>query len=510
VSGKEAQETQRGSHNSDHRGPRRGDISGPYVRHRSIIVGESECGEGNPMAAHAFISYSRTDRGYIERLAAHLTAAGLPVWFDFEVETGEPFGERIQRAIDVSSAFVIVLTPAAASSDWVRRELSRAARKRKPLCPLLLAACEVPIELDGLQMETVLSGRMPGERFTARLRELLAADGPAAADPPVDPPEPQRPLAAELVATIGSPQRFRPLVDVSFSPDGRSLAVATGRNTVRILDTTSWRPRRVLRQHWLGHGSIYAVAFDGDRTVVTGGSEMRGVINEVKRQVVQGWDAVGGRKGISVVLGEPGTDTVNQIAVSGDGRLVATTSFGSIAHVWQRYGPNRQVFALAHGGEVRGVAFNPDGSYLATASHDRSARIWDMRTGAQQLLLETDRDVSAVAFSPDGRRLATTTRWAQVWDVETGTELRRFDADRRPGALVLDVAFSTDGRWLLTAGTDNVAQIWDAHRGELLLEVRHHHDDRWIRAVALSPDGRWLATGGDDGVVKIWRITADA
>lgn len=131
------------------------------------------------MAGRVFISYSRVDRAYVERLATHLTAAAILVWYDAEVETGEPFSQRIQQAIDECSAFMVVLTPAAVASDWVRRELSRGARKGKPLFPLLREPCEIPIELDGVQQEIVTEGLMPSQRFVARLRNLLASTGTA-------------------------------------------------------------------------------------------------------------------------------------------------------------------------------------------------------------------------------------------------------------------------------------------------------------------------------------------
>jgi TIR domain/NB-ARC domain len=127
------------------------------------------------VAGYVFISYSRADRAYVERLASYLAQAAISVWYDADVETGEPFSQKIQQAIDDCAAFVVVLTPAAVVSEWVRREISRAVRKGKPVCPVLRAGCDPPIEMDGVQQEDVSGGQMPTARFVTRLRELCAS-----------------------------------------------------------------------------------------------------------------------------------------------------------------------------------------------------------------------------------------------------------------------------------------------------------------------------------------------
>src|SRR5262245_13081457 len=113
------------------------------------------------MAGHVFISYSRTDRAYVDKLAAHLTAAGIAGWYDYQVETGESFSLKIRKAIDSCAAFVAVLSPASVASRWVQREISYADEKRKPMYPLRRAASDTPMELAGLQREDVSDGRMP-------------------------------------------------------------------------------------------------------------------------------------------------------------------------------------------------------------------------------------------------------------------------------------------------------------------------------------------------------------
>jgi hypothetical protein len=112
-----------------------------------------------------FISYARTDRDYVERLARAISEAGFEVWYDRSIETGSSFSDRIREAIDSSAALIAVLTPESVGSKWVLREISYADQRNIPLVPLLLADCEKPIELTRLQHHDVRGGRMVGPDF---------------------------------------------------------------------------------------------------------------------------------------------------------------------------------------------------------------------------------------------------------------------------------------------------------------------------------------------------------
>jgi hypothetical protein len=124
--------------------------------------------------AHVFISYSRVDQAYVKQLADHLSGLGLDVWYDYEIDAGEPFGPRIQAAIDDCCIFLPVLTPASAASKWVRREIGYADILNKPIMPLMLAPCNRPIEVSLLQYEDVTGGTMPPARLVDRLRAVAA------------------------------------------------------------------------------------------------------------------------------------------------------------------------------------------------------------------------------------------------------------------------------------------------------------------------------------------------
>jgi hypothetical protein len=113
----------------------------------------------------------------VERLAGHLGKAGIPVWYDYEIDAGDRFDAAIAKQIDDCAAFVVVLTPASVGSRWVAREIGRADDVPKPIFPLLLEPCKTPIRLQGLHQESAVGAVLPSAEFLAKLRALTA--GPA-------------------------------------------------------------------------------------------------------------------------------------------------------------------------------------------------------------------------------------------------------------------------------------------------------------------------------------------
>ncbi|MER6467216.1 nSTAND1 domain-containing NTPase [Streptomyces collinus] len=172
---------------------------------------------------------------------------------------------------------------------------------------------------------------------------------------------------------------------------------------------------------------------------------------------------------------------------------------------------------LGHTGAVYLTSFSPDGKTLATASYDRTVRLWDVTDRARPKPLGKPLTghtswVSSAVFSPDGRTLASagddgTIRLWDVRDPARPTPLGR-PLTGHTGTIYL-VAFSPDGRTLASASEDRTVRLWnvaDPRRPAPLGRLGGHTAP--VRCVAFSPDGRTLAAGGDDNTIRLWN-TAD-
>ncbi len=127
-----------------------------------------------------------------------------------------------------------------------------------------------------------------------------------------------------------------------------------------------------------------------------------------------------------------------------------------------------------HTGSVNSVSFSPDGTRIVTGSDDRTAKVWDARTGTALLELKGHTGgVTSVSFSPDGTRILTGSgdETAKVWDARTGTAL--LELKGHTGG-VSSVSFSPDGTRILTGSGDRTAKVWDARTGTALLELKGH------------------------------------
>jgi F-box protein 11 len=129
------------------------------------------------MPGDVFVSYSRLDQAYVDRLVALLRERGAKVWIDHQIDYGSRWATVIQTRIRDCSAMLVVMTRASEASQWVQREINEAEHWHKPIFPLLREGDRVWFRLSDYQSEVVTTGAMPTDGFVA----AVVAGAPSAA-----------------------------------------------------------------------------------------------------------------------------------------------------------------------------------------------------------------------------------------------------------------------------------------------------------------------------------------
>ena len=162
------------------------------------------------------------------------------------------------------------------------------------------------------------------------------------------------------------------------------------------------------------------------------------------------------------------------LELGADGTCLATASFDGTAKVTELSTGNTLFTLFGHAGWVYSVGFSPDGRRLATSGLDGTTRVWDAGPSREVLAFAGPTGPqSRVAFSPDGLRAvsANADKTARIWDSTTARQLLMLNGRTD---VVYSEAFSPDGRRVVTGGEDNTARVWDAATGEEQLTLIGH------------------------------------
>jgi WD40 repeat protein len=269
---------------------------------------------------------------------------------------------------------------------------------------------------------------------------------------------------------------------VAFSPDGR-LAIGGLDRRVRIVDVPSGDLVRTVATL----AGITSLAYGPNGHLAIGTTDARVFVVDGKT----GW-------AVATLLGH--SEHITDVAFSKDGTALASASADATARIWEPgVGYACRKTLEGHVARVTAVSFDPNTARIATASEDRALLLWDSQSGTHIAMIGAHADpVTAVAVAAD-RTIATGSRDATVRIVRGAPYRVTMLAGHV--AAVGGLAFSPDSQLLASAADDNTVRTWNAADGTSRDVLRGHKAA--VSSVAISPDGKMLASGARDGTLRV-------
>jgi WD40 repeat protein len=470
--------------------------------------------EGSAANAHAklFISYSRKDRSFVERLSEALKASGQDIWVDLQdIRPSEDWLNAIHSAIEGADAFVFVVSPDSVDPNSICvQEIDHAVTHNKRIIPIV---CR-PVDTRAISVPEAIGRLNWVPFFDADGFELSVGQLVAAIETDLEWVKQHTRLLERAVEWDAAKR------DDSFLLQKNDLAAAE--RWLALGPTKEPKPTALQTQYVIDSRTS---ATKRQRLVL--GAVSVGFVITIALAVFAWFQR-------NEAVSQANISLARQLAAQAEvmasehpnllqrGVLLAVESLTRYptleADQLLRQGlpllPRAVGRPIQHHGPVQAVAFSPDRTHVATASWDGTAGVWEAATGRQVFILKPgqayDR-INAIAFSPNGAFLATADSRgiAQVWNAADG---QPFGLPIQSGTVpVTSVAFSADGSYLATV-TERGADVWDIKAN---LDAKPKvfstspRDATFpctpLSSFVFSPDGNHAAAACR-GQVRIWEI----
>ena len=326
------------------------------------------------------------------------------------------------------------------------------------------------------------------------------------------------------------------VASVIFSPDGRLLAAWRSSYTDRMIEV--WDVSR---------GESIATLFFGGRGPVSFSPNGRLLALEASDRTIELWDVSSGKLHVATAPAyqqyeeSPDNSVVSSLSFSPDGKLLASGGrFDYLVKLWDT--ENGELITTVpkdNSATIASVSFSPDGRLLAWGSLDGTIKLWDVSSRKYAATLLAHEEGGGVSFSPDGKLLASAGRTGSahptgttLGETEQNSEIKLWDVSKGRFIATLfgsgPVSFSPDGKLLASASAEkltwldqdgvegglriaqflggNQVKLWDAATGEPVATLPKPLSDRTISVVVFSPDGKRLAqrVGAE---VRLWDVS---
>ena len=302
-----------------------------------------------------------------------------------------------------------------------------------------------------------------------------------------------------LLATLNGHTNW--IYALSFSPDGTLLASGGWEHTVRLWDITTFRSVGDLNNH---STEIYCLKFSSDGRLLASGSANNdsGVrLWNVPRQQL-----------VTTLKGH--TNVVHAVSFSPDDQFLSTGSYDKTVRIWDVSTGTEQIQLSGNGEQVYGVGFSQDGKSVLSVTARSHLTRW-LLSGTNPIVTQHKFSyyAHAVALSSDARQLAAgygTKRnrntsplgEVRVWDVVTGEEQGCFQGHEH---WVYSVAFSDNGKRMVSGGWDGKVKLWDLETGQEIVTLGGHQGI--VLSAVFSPDQQLLASAGYDQKIRLWDLS---